>query len=100
MVCCCAGTPEHTDAPANQFPTQEFIDNIAPYTDKVYIPTVVDTITTSESGSQSYTVKSLNGDIVLSFSQGVAKVTCSVSDLVLKDSDWFKENRTLPAEWQ
>ena len=100
VVCCCAGTPEYTDTPENQFPTQEFIDNIAPYTDKIYVPSVVDTITTNESGSQSYTVKSLNGNIVLSFSQGVAKVSCSVSDLVLKDSDWFKENRTLPAQWQ
>ena len=100
VVCCCAGTPEYTDEEANKFPTQEFIDNIAPYTDKVYIPTVVDEVILNEDGGKSYTVKSLNGDIVLSFGQGYVNVVCSVSETILKDSDWFKEYRTLPKEWQ
>ena len=39
-VCCCAGSPEYTETNENQFPTQKFIDNVAPYTDKVYVTTI------------------------------------------------------------
>ncbi len=89
-VCCCAGTDEYTDTPANQFPSQAMIDNVAPYTDKVYIPTTVD--------GEGY--KSMNGNITVSILRGEVTVTCSVSNTKLKDTEWFKNNRTTPQAWK
>ena len=37
VACCCAGTTEYTNNRVNTFPTQEFINRIAKYTDAVYI---------------------------------------------------------------
>jgi len=39
-ICCCAGSSEYTQTNENQFPTQEFIDRIASYTDKIYVTTL------------------------------------------------------------
>lgn len=89
-VCCCAGTDEYTDNVANQFPSQAMINNVAPYTDAVYIPTVVD--------GDSY--KSLNGDITVSISRKGVSVSCAVSDIKLGDTDWFKTYRECPNAWK
>lgn len=123
-VCCCAGTDEYTKTPENMFPTQEFVDRIAPYTDKVYVTTV---------GGENKTFSSMNGNIVFGCSY-VAKQSGEVatpdsgttddkntesgteakdveyeykfsmyftnnSDK-LKDTDWFKNNRTCPDAWK
>ena len=88
-VCCCAGSDEYTDNKANQFPSQAMIDRVAPYTDAVYVTTVVD--------GEGF--KSLNGNIKVTVSKRGTEVVCSVSQLKLKDSDWFKADRTLPASW-
>lgn len=89
VVCCVAGSGEYTDG-ENTFPTQIFINNIAPYTDKVYVTSLDDS---SDKGSI------LNGNIVLTYDGETPKKTFSGSDKVLKDSDWFKNNRTCPNEW-
>lgn len=83
-VCTCCG-----DAHYN-FPAQEFVDNIAKYTDKVYITTVV------EGGVG----KPLNGNIVVTTKEGEVSVNCSNNNLLFKDTDWFKANRTTPPEWE
>ena len=73
------------------FPHQEFIDNVAVYTDKVYIPSMV-------SGS-SYVL--LNGNIVVSSTDGkTVSVHCSNNNTLFKDTKWFKDNRTLPNAWK
>ena len=92
-VCCCAGSSEYTDKSASQFPTQAFIDRIAPYTDRVYVTTLcVD----YEAGQ----VKSMNGDIVVTYtSSGDVRVKCSANNKVLKDTDWFRKNRQCPDAW-
>ena len=96
VVCCCAGTDEYTDEVKNQFPTQDFIDRISNHTDKVYVPLIGDTNYT-ENGKK---FSALNGNIkVLSVSSGVS-VSCSHSDILLKDTDWFKNKRTTPTAWQ
>ncbi len=97
VVCCCAGTAQYTDTSANQFPSQDFIDRVAPYTDNVYITTVVDNY--SESMSDT-TVKSMNGNIIFSVTDGDISLEFSGHDLKLKDTDWFKENRDCPLAWE
>ena len=90
-VCCCCGNDEYTDNVANMFPSQAFVDNIAPYTDKVYV-------TTLDDGNDGFT--SMNGNIVVSSNGDWVKVQCSNNDLLFKDTDWFKANRTTPKAWQ
>ena len=98
-VCCCAGTSEYTSNNDNQFPTQDFINRIAPYTDKVYVTTMVDNYVSSGWGSNG-TVKSMNGNIVFSCIDGNITVECSNNNLLLKDTEWFKEKRICPEEWK
>ena len=90
-VCCCCGTDEYTSTKENQFPSQAFIDRVAPYTDKVYITSMV---ADTEAGFQS-----MNGNIVVRSNGGEVQVQCSNNNTLLKDTDWFKENRTCPKEW-
>ena len=92
MICTCAGSPEYTSAVLNQFPTQQFIDRIAEYTDRVYITTLI----VNYSGNM---FEPLNGNIVFLVKDGGKAVVCSGSDLVLKDTEWFKNNRACPAAW-
>ena len=96
IVCCCAGTSEYTTNKANQFPSQQFIDNIALYTDNVYIPTMInpDYVDGADSSVLPYT--SMNGDIVFSVTNGEVELSFSNNDIKLKDTDWFKENREMP----
>ena len=88
-ICCCAGSDEYTSNPENMFPAQAAINRIAKYTDKVYATTVV------ADDSKGY--KSLNGNINFHSTDGKDYlVTGSNNSLILKDSDWFKNNRTWP----
>lgn len=87
-ICCCAGNDEYTTNPLNQFPSQTAINNIAKYTDKIYVTTV------STDGHSGYT--HLNGNILF-YSRGLDyNVIGSNNSIILKDTDWFKENRTWP----
>ncbi len=95
-VCCCAGSSEYTSKPENQFPTQTFINNIAPYTNQVYVTSLC-----LDYKNNQYT--SFNGNIaVSSLPEGVV-VNCSNNNTLLKDTDWFKQNRSqenLPSNWK
>ena len=92
-VCCCAGSSEYSPLSASQFPTQEFIDRIAPYTDAVYVTTLCLDYT-----SDSFT--SFNGNIVVSYAFGSVTVHGSASDAKLKDTEWFRQNRKTPDCWK
>ena len=94
VVCCCAGNDEYTSNSSNQFPSQAFIDRIAKYTSLVYVTTLGADGYVGENGFSSF-----NGDIIIVSTKNGVKVECSNNDIVLKDSDWFKENRTMPEEW-
>ena len=88
-ICCCAGSDEYTKTPENMFPAQAAVDRIAKYTDKVYVTTV---ISDDEKG-----YKSLNGIITFHCEKGKEYiVTGSNNSVILKESDWFKANRTWP----
>ncbi|MBE7073503.1 MAG: MBL fold metallo-hydrolase [Clostridiales bacterium] len=100
VVCCCAGSSQHTDNKENQFPTQTMINNIAPYTDQVYITTVVDNYVDKDDWSSQGTVKSMNGTIVFTSNKGNITVDCSNNNLILKETEWFKANRIMPDAWK
>ena len=88
-ICCCAGSDEYTKTPANMFPAQDAVNRIAKWTDKVYVTTVV---SDDEKG-----YKSLNGNINFHCSKGKDYlVTGSNNSVILKETDWFKNNRTWP----
>ena len=92
-VCCCAGSPEYTTADANQFPTQDFVNRIAPYTDKVYVTTLCENY-------EEKTFTSMNGIITVTVRDGVLSVDCSNSNKVLKEWAWFREHRDCPDAWK
>lgn len=98
-VCCCAGSVEYTKNLENTFPAQKFINRIAPYTDAVYVTTAG----TIEKNGESYKdtgYASLNGNIVYACTNGQVSMYFSNSDIKLKDSEWFKNNRTCPPSWK
>lgn len=92
-VCCCAGNSEYTDTNENQFPTQDFIDRVAPYTQYVYVTTLCTNYENDE-----YT--SMNGNIKITSNATGVYVNCSNSDLPLKEWDWFKQSRICPEAWK
>ncbi|MBO5328725.1 MAG: MBL fold metallo-hydrolase [Clostridia bacterium] len=92
-VCCCAGATEYTDNNQNTFPTQAFIDRVSKYTDKIYVTTLC---TDYDKGEY----QSMNGNIVFYYGkkesedEASLKLWCSNNTTILKDTDWFKNNRT------
>ena len=99
-VCCCAGAVEYTQNSANTFPSQAFIDRVAPYTARVYV-TTVGTVTYNEEKGKYEDVgfASMNGNITVLSSGGKVTVRCSDNDTLLKDTEWFAANRTRPPAW-
>ena len=87
-VCCCAGSAEYTSVVDNQFPTQEFINRVAPYTTKIFVTTMCTDWENDE-------FVSMNGNIVVwTNKQGGVNVDCSNNEIVLKDTEWFKKEVT------
>ena len=104
-VCCCAGSPEYTVTNENMFPSQAFIDRVGQYTDQIYVTSLATDVvaipkeeseTNKEVKSWEYT--SMNGNIVVYTVQEAdtyaLKLWCSNNTIKLKDTDWFRENRT------
>ncbi len=113
-VCCCAGSSEYTGATDNMFPTQDFINRVAVYTDKIYVTTMCDyTIEVAEANSKgaskvpgvavgeeymkavASSYYSMNGNIVFTYTEGVFGVNCSNNNTILKDTEWFNRTITL-----
>ena len=92
-ICCCCGTDEYDRSHANPlhwFPAQEAIDRMAKHTDKIYATTLM---VNNETGEY----QSLNGNITFLCTDGVNyTITGSNNSTILKETDWFKENRTWP----
>ncbi len=85
-VCCCCGTTEYTSNPQNTFPSQAFIDRVAKYTQNIYCTTLI--IDYAEG-----LFESLNGNIVFYVKDDKLLLNCSNNNTVLKDTEWFKQNR-------
>ena len=100
-VCCCAGSIEYTKTKNNHtFPAQEFIDRVAPYTDKVYVTTLgIVEYNEGEGKYKDVGFASMNGNITVLSSGGNVTVTCSNNNTLLKDTEWFSQNRTRPPAW-
>ncbi len=103
-VCCCAGNVEYLTRPpqnlSNSFPTQDFINRISEYTSKVYVTTLGYIKYDENAGkyvNNGFT--SMNGNIVVTSSKKGVEVNCSNNNILLKDTQWFKENRTCPQKW-
>lgn len=92
-VCCCCGSSEYTKTEDNKFPTQDFIDRVAPYTRQVYITTMV-------VSDEEKTYQSMNGNIVILMREDEMSVRCSNNQTVLMDTDWFKNKRVMPDAWK
>lgn len=89
-ICCCAGSSEYTKTPNNQFPYQETINRFAKHTEKVYVTTV-----STNNDEKKYT--SMNGNICFKSENGKDyTVAGSNNSVILKDTEWFKTNRTWP----
>ena len=92
-ICCCAGSSEYTSKNENQFPTQEFIDRVSVYTSNIYVTTLC-------TDYKSNSFESFNGTIVYCAKKDGLTISnswhFSNNSTKLKDSDWFKSNRTLP----
>ena len=129
-VCCCSGGVEYTQNPDNTFPSQQFIDRISQYTDKVYVTTmaiveyaldpnhgtskdksfyIYDAIlekyiyTDKETGTymaEDVGYQSMNGNIRVVSNADSVSVDCTNNNTKLKDTTWFSENRTMPSYWQ
>lgn len=84
VVSCSAGNNEYTDYYKNTFPTQDYINRIAKYTDQVYATSLY-----NENYKNDNIEKPLNGNIIVS-SNGLEVAVASTNNLTkLKDSEWF-----------
>ncbi len=91
-VCCCAGSTEYTSNNDNTFPTQAFIDRISKYTQNVYCTSLC-----VDYKAGNFT--SMNGDIVFYVKEGTLTNWFSNNGTLLKDTEWFKNNRKCPESW-
>lgn len=88
-VCTCAGSTQYTTNNDNIFPSQEFINRVAKYTQEIYITTLC-----TDYKNNIFT--SMNGNIVVSVTTTIT-VNCSNNNTILKETDWFKANRVWPS---
>lgn len=102
-VCCCAGSSEYTENVDNMFPTQDFIDRVAKYTNRVYATTLAKyEISSNKNGIEFPKVngfESMNGNIVVTLDEvGEVVTTCSHNDTILKNTEWFNSTIILNGE--
>lgn len=89
-VCACAGSSEYTSKNENQFPTQAFINRVGVWTKNIYVTSLcIDYV------KGSFT--SMNGNIVVTSSGSASGIYCSNNTTILKETEWFKNNRTWPS---
>ena len=99
-VCCCAGNVEYTQTLENTFPTQAFIDRISIYTDKVYVTSLGPIkFNNTTNKYENNGVESFNGNIVVTSTTASTLVECSNNNIILKNTEWFKQNRVCPESW-
>jgi beta-lactamase superfamily II metal-dependent hydrolase len=80
-ICTCAGSDQYKGDP---FPTQEFLTRALKHTDKIYVTSII----------RNDELHSLNGNITFIMRASIGQVHCDYDNTKLKDTTWFKENRT------
>ena len=93
VVTCVCGSTEYTSNKNNTFPSQNYIDRISEHTDQVYVTSLCNDYENGE-----YT--SMNGNIIVSGNGNDVAVACSNNTTLLKDTEWFKNNRECPENWK
>jgi len=93
IMCTNAGTSEYRASPHNIFPSQGYINRAAPYTDNIFITTLI-----TDYANNKF--ESFNGNIVFTVSDGNVSIICSNNNLKLKDTEWFLNNRIMPDAWK
>lgn len=56
-------------------------------------------VTTLSTNNEDKTFGSMNGNILFSSNGASYSVACSNNNTLLKDTDWFKNNRNKPSNW-
>ena len=80
---------------------KEFINRIAPHTDKVYVTSLgLPVFDTQNNKYKNDGFTSMNGNIKVISNSAEVKVECSNNNLKLKETSWFKQNRKLPNAWK
>ncbi|MCL2066460.1 MAG: MBL fold metallo-hydrolase [Treponema sp.] len=87
------GNTEYNVTPDITFPSQAFINRVAPYTDHVYL-------TTFENRAEGNRIESFNGNITFSVLNDKFEILCSNNNLKLKETQWFINNRIMPNAWK
>jgi len=95
---CCAGATEYTTNHNNTFPTQDAINRIAKYTKNCYVTTVCTNTKTELDNEQFDKFESMNGDIIFTSNKNGYSINCTNNNTILKETTWFAENRTWPAD--
>lgn len=93
-ICCCAGSPEYTQTNDNTFPSQAMIDRVARYTKYIYVTTLATDI---DLANEKWGYTSMNGNIVVTSDADTFTVSGSNNNTLLKDTEWFRANRTWPS---
>ena len=103
VASCAAGNVQYltsgTQNLHNTFPTQAFIDRISKHTTQVYVPTYAEIEMRDGRWKNSGAYGALNGDIVITSKSGNVTVECSNNNTLLKDTQWFADNRDMPTSW-
>ena len=93
-TCCVAGSTEYTKNLDNTMPYQDTLNIWSKYTDDVYL-------TNWAASTAANTGGELNGTIAVKYDEnGNKTITGSNNSLKLKDTDWMKNNRTMPTNWK
>lgn len=97
-TCCVAGSNEYTANNSNTMPYQATINNWAKYTDDVYITNYAKSTGVKQNIGDG---GDLNGTTNVHYDpNGNKTVSGSNNSLKLKDTDWMKNNRTMPSSWK
>lgn len=100
-VCCCCGTPEYTTKDVNMFPSQTFFDHVLPYTDQIYVTSMVadmdEEALARGDDEVKYGFTDMNGNIVVVAHGDKLDVYCSADTTPVPQTEWFAKHRTRPA---
>ena len=103
VVCCSAGNVQYLTSGVqnlhNTFPTQAYIDRISKHTEQVYVTTYAEIEMVDGRWKNTGEHGLLNGNIVVTSKALGVTVNCSNNNTLLKDTQWFKDNRDMPAAW-
>ena len=96
-VCCCCGSTEYTSVTENTFPSQAFYDRVLPYTDQIFVTSMVELVPAEdEEDDPDEIVKDMNGNIVVVANGESISINCSASSTPSPYTEWFQTNRTWP----